>query len=288
MSPSDLVFRLDTAASADGRAERARLIRDEFDLDITPLDRFGHDPSALFFGWWRGDALIANLCLYRETLWLAGAKVEACGLQWIVVRPEWRGRGLFRDLMRRALDHADAQSSLVLLATETPALYTPFGFEGLAESSFKGRLTPGGAAANHRRLDLDVDADVALLRDLFALRTPVSMVCTTCDDPALFFLKAVESPDIALIHLPDLDAVVAVEDHRPGILTLLDVVAPEIPPLGLIAAALGSRAQRAHVFFTPDRLAWTPTRIVPEYGGTMVRGSFPAFDCPIMLSAMRV
>lgn len=288
MSASELSYRRLDAAAPHDRAELARLILDVFDLDVTPLDRLGHDPSTVSFGWWRGGDLVANVSLFRQALWLDGRGVEAFGLQSVAVRPPWRGRGLFRDLMGRALAHADARAELVLLATETPALYHDYGFTTLVESSFKGRLTPMGAEPNHHRLSLDDGGDVALLRALFARRTPVSLVCGTCEDPALFLLKAVESPDIALVHLPDLDAIVAVEDHRPGILTLLDVVAPRIPPLAAIAAALGSPARRAHVFVTPDRLAWTPTRIVPEYGGTMVRGPFPTFDRPIMLSPMRV
>lgn len=288
MPVPDLVFRLDEGGTDDGRAERARLILEEFEVDLAPLDRLGSDPSTVSFGWWHGDRLVANVDLFREILWLSGARNEAFGLQAVVVRPDWRGRGLFRDLMTRALAHADARADLVLLATETPALYIPFGFRPLAEASFLGRITPGGGRENHRRLSLENDLDVALIRDLFTRRTPVSLVCSTCDHPASFFLKAIESPEIALVHLPDLDAVVAIEDDEPGVLRLLDVVAPTIPPLDAIAAALGTHADRAHVFVTPDRLAWPPETTRPEDAGTMVRGPFPTGASAVVLSPMRI
>lgn len=288
MAPDDLAFRCLPADGAEARTELARLVFDVFDLDLGPLDRFGHDPGGVSFGWWRGETLVAHVGLFRQVLWLAGERVEGIGVQSVAVRPEWRGRGLFRDLMERALAHADARVGLVTLATETPELYERFGFRPLEEASFAGPLEPGGARANRRRLSLDADGDVALVRDLFARRTPVSLVCGSCDHPSMFFLKALENPDIVLEHLPDLDAVVAIETCEPGRLCLLDVVAPVIPPLAAIAAALGGEARQARVWFAPDRLGWRPATIVPEDEGTMVRGRFAAEGQPFMLPTMRV
>ncbi|EKF19311.1 acetyltransferase [Nitratireductor pacificus pht-3B] len=142
---TDPVFHFDYAASPDGRAEVARLILDTFAVDVTPLDRLSHDPSVVSFGWWHGAELIANVSLYRRALWLQGRKVEAFGVQSVAVRPAWRGRGLFRDLMARALAHADARAELVVLTTGTPELYIPFGFRQVRETSFAGPLTPAGA-----------------------------------------------------------------------------------------------------------------------------------------------
>lgn len=288
MAATDLEFRFDFAGTPRGRAELARLIRDEFDLDVTPLDRLGHDPSLVAFGWWAGDELVADVSLVRRPLWLAGEPAEALGVQSVTVRPAWRDRGLFRDLMTRALAWAEGHAGRLLLYTETPALYRRFGFRPVAEHVFAGPLAPGGARPNHRRLSLDDDADVALIRDLFARRTPVSRLCAVCDHPALFFLKAIESPEIALVHLPELDAVVAIEDEEPEVLTLLDVVAPEIPPLAAIAAALGARAARARVHVTPDRLAWTAAAIASDDTGLMVRGPWLAEGTPACLSPMQI
>lgn len=286
--PSGLDFRLHLAPPRPVRAELARLIRDEFEIDVTPLDRLGHDPSLASFGWWHGDALVAHVGLARETVWLDGIERAAFGLQSVTVRPEWRGRGLFRDLTTRALAHADARSDLVILATETPDLYRAFGFRPIVETAFLGPRVPDGRPANHRRLSLAVDADVALVRDLFARRAPVSLVCAAYGDPASFFLKTLESPEIALHHLPDLDAVVAMDEDEPDLPALLDVVAPTIPSLAAIAAALGSGVGRIRVHVTPDRLAWTPDATAPEDAGTMARGPFPTGDRPVALSPMRI
>lgn len=284
---SDLVCRCDYAATPSGRGELARLIRDVFALDVSPLDRLGHDPSVVAFGWWHGDALVANVSLFDTTLWLDGCRIAALGVQSVAVRPEWRGRGLFRDLMTRALAHAETRSDRVVLYTATPSLYRLFGFRPVGETVFEGPIAATGAAANHRRLSLDDDADLALVRALFARRTPVSRVCAAVNHPALFLLATVECPEIALFHLPDLDAVVAVEEDE-TVLELLDVVAPEIPPLAAIAAALGTTAAFARVHVGPDRLDWRAARPVADETGLMVHGPWLAPGTPAILSPMHV
>src|SRR4051812_38428398 len=119
MNPLD--FRSDYAHSRDGLSELTRLVYDVFDVDISPLDRLGRDPSIVAFGWWLGNELVANISLYERRLWLMGEQVAAFGVQFVGVRPEWRGKGLFRDLMWRALSYADARVDLVILATDTPS-----------------------------------------------------------------------------------------------------------------------------------------------------------------------
>lgn len=288
MPDPDLVFRLTSAAAPPVAAAVDDLVRDVFEMDLSPLDRLGRDPSLLSFGWWRGDELVAHVGLARQTLRAAGGTVTTRGLQSVAVREAWRGRGLFRDLTTRALAHVDALGVPALLATETPALYRPFGFREIDEVVFLGPLTPAGARPRHRRLSLDGDDDVALIRDFFARRAPVSELCALEEHPSGFLLKALESPEIALEHLPDLDAVVAVETEEPGCLTLLDVLAPAIPPLAAIAAALAADVDRARVAVMPDRLDWHPTGTRREDAGDMVRGPWPLDGHAVAFSPMRV
>lgn len=282
-----LHFRSDYAHTKEGLAELSRLILDIFAVDISPLDRLGHDLSVVAFGWWQDGNLIANVSLYERRLWLAGEEVAAFGVQSVAVRPEWRGRGLFRDLMRRALDHADARVSLVILATGTPGLYRPFGFRQLQEVKSSSTWVRQRAEAGFRELLLNVDADIALLRDLFSRRVPTSLLASACDHPALFMLKASLTPGIKLLHLPQLDAVVAVKRNWRTMI-LLDVVAPSIPPLAAIMTALDFDGARVDVHLTPDRLCWTPDETQPVDNGYMVRGAFAPEGQAFMLSDMRI
>ena len=283
-----LDFRWDYARFPEGRSQLTRLVDDVFQLDLSPLDRLGHDPSVVAFGWWLDTELVANVSLYQRRLWLCGEEVVAFGIQSVAVRPEWRGKGLFRDLMARALAHADAETDLVLLATETPSLYRPFGFRQLEETSFGGATPRGRTRSNVRRLSLDDDGDVAWLRDLFARRTPPSLLASVCDHPASFMLRVIETPEIELLHLADLDAVVAVTGRQGPSMALLDIVAPTIPSLAEIVSALGYAGKRIEVHLTPDRLSWEPTTRPPVDNGIMVRGPFAPEGRAFMLSDMQI
>lgn len=284
----ELHFETDYAHSSKGLSELTRLIKDTFDVDVSPLDRLGHDPSVLAFGWWHGDDLVANISLYERHLWLQGKPTKAYGVQSVAVRPEWRGRGLFRDLMTKALEYADARLDLVILSTGTPDLYRRFGFSSVDEFSFGGTLAVRSIEPHFRRLSLEDTADVALLRDAFIRRAPTSLIACACDHPALFMLKAVATPSVELLHLAKLDAIVALDKSDESRLTLLDVVAPTIPSLEEIAAALGYGGTQVRVLLTPDRLGWVPESHSPIDTGYMVRGPYLPVDQPFMMSDMRI
>lgn len=283
-----LTFRSDYARSSEGLAELARLIGDVFEVDVAPLDRLGHDPSVIAFGYWNGDNLVANVSLFARRLWLRGKEVKAFGVQSVAVRPEWRGQGLFRDLMQRAIAFADERVELITLGTATPELYRSFGFRQITETTFSASLPQTHPHPRFRLLSLECDADVACLKDLFSRRTPVSFLASACDHPALFMLKAMETPEIELLHLAELDAIVAVEGRKDGRLQLLDIVAPSIPPLNAITSALGYSGERIDVHLTPDRLAWVPEDQTEIDNGNMVRGPFDPEGMAYMLSTMMI
>jgi predicted N-acetyltransferase YhbS len=268
----------------------AALIEDVFGIDVTPLDRLGgHDPSIVRFSWFDADRMVANVSLFDKRLVLDGRPVEAFAVQSVAVRPDYRGRGLFRDCMTRALAYADARRPLVLLATGTPELYRRFGFVDVPETSFRGRAAPDPACrALSRPLSLSEPADVAIIRDAYARRAPVSLVAGQYGMVELALLKVALEPELSFHHLPDLDAVVALEEADGPELRLMDIAAPAIPPLADIVAALGRPAGPVHVHVTPDRLAWAPAEVVPEDEGTMVRGDFPLHGRDFIFAPMEI
>jgi hypothetical protein len=67
------------------------------------------------------------------------------GVQSVAVLPEFRRRGLFRDLMGRTLSFANDRVGPIILAIGTPSLYTPFGFRQVKEANglAQQRTRPG-------------------------------------------------------------------------------------------------------------------------------------------------
>ena len=278
-----LTYRDSYAQTPQGLAALRDLIGAIFGIDVSPLDRWGHDPSVRSFGWWQGDTLVANVLLYTRHLHLNGQPIRATGVQSVATRPEHRGKGLFSDLLQKALAAAD--TDLILLITEHPALYTPHGFRPVPEHSFNGPLPAPTGPARHRRLSLDDPEDLALLLRTFERRTPLSRIASASDHPGLFLLKARETPAIALHHLPALDTIVALDPRGP---VLLDVVAPAIPPLGAISSALGLGPGGIEVRFTPDRLEWDWDTTTLLRTGLMARGPYLPSGTPSLLSTMRL
>lgn len=283
----NLNFRSNYAHAQDGLRELGSLILHVFEVDIACLDRFGHDPSIVAFGWWLEERLVANVSLYERRLWLAGQQVTAFGVQSVATRPEWRNKGLFGDLMTRALRYADQRSDLVILATGTPDLYRRFGFRQIEETHFISERISTHSTATCRELSLDSDDDLALLNHAFSTRAPTSQLASACDHPALFMLKAQLTPEIRLIHLSALDAIIAIK-YDASSLVILDVVAPKMPSVDEIVRAVAFTGRHVEVRLTPDCLSWQPTKKQTVDNGYMVRGPFAPEGEAFMLSDMRI
>jgi hypothetical protein len=195
--------------------------------------------------------------------------------------------GLFSDLMRRALRYADQASELVILATGSPELYRGFGFRQIEETRFASQHTSGRSAGKCRELSLESEDDLALINHAFANRAPTSLLASACDHPALFMLKANLTPQIRLLHLPDLNAIVAIKHEAPS-LFILDIVASIVPSIDDIVTAIDFDIERVEVWLTPDCLSWQPNEEHLFDNGNMVRGPFAAEGQAFMLSDMRI
>lgn len=236
----------------------ADLLEDTFDIDIGLLDRFGGpDPTAMPFGYFDDSGrCVANFSAFSMPVVVDGRTIRAVGYQSGAVRPNYRGRGLYRDLMGRAFDWAQAAGfEAGLLLTDKPDLYRPYGFEIVPQSCFKGPMPAHQRQPDARPISLDDAADLALLTTVLDGRSPPSERFSAWRQTRTFLLNACFDPGIRLSYLPGLEAVAAWTEAD-GVLRLLDVAAPEMPALTSVLAALGTEAEAVEVLFAPDRLNW--------------------------------
>jgi predicted N-acetyltransferase YhbS len=273
-------IRRDFLGDPSAYAAYAALIHAVFDQDVVARDRIcGPARGLMPFGVFDDDgACVANVDVVTATLVVDGARTPVAGLRSVAVDPAWRGRGLFRATMEAALAWCDATvAGPVILYTEEPPLYTRFGFAPVLQHAFGG--PPPAAVAEpafSRRLSIDNADDLALARRLLAARAPVSNhVAIDEGSAALFLTRLWLDPDLALDHLPGLDALVVSEEGDDDTVRIVDLVAPTVPPLARILAALGIAPARVTTMFPPDRLAWIATP-EPDDAGLMVRGKPPA------------
>lgn len=236
----------------------ADLLEDTFDIDIALLDRFGGpDRSAMPFGVFDKDGrCVANFSAFPMPLMVDGKVVRVAGYQSGAVRPVYRGRGLYRDLMERAFEWSDAAGyEAGILMTDKPNLYRRYGFESVPQHCSRGPLPSARVAGQARPLSLDNASDLSLVTRLLEARTDVSDHFAARGQTKTFLLNACFDPDIRLSHVAGPDAVVAWKQEGDA-LRILDIVAAQMPELGEIAAPLGTDAALVEVLFPTDRLDW--------------------------------
>lgn len=256
----DLVYREDYFDDPAGWAAVKDLLATVFEIDISPLDLFGgHDttsmPSAYFDA---AGRCVANFSAFSMPLEINGRRVNAAGLQSGAVLPEHRGQGLFRDLVHRTISRCDERGyEAIVLYTDKPGLYEPYGFVTVPEHRFVGPApTPGPSEPSNRILGLQTSDDLALMQGLLATRTPVSHRFAVSGQAKMFLLSTVLVENVTVSYLDRFDAAVAWQIGEDGAFELLDVVGAEIPSLSDILQALGIRPERVVTHFAPDRLTW--------------------------------
>ena len=289
--PDGLTFRQDYFGDPPAWVALVGLLHDTFGIDVGILDRLGGpDPTSMPFAYFDDDGTcVANFTTFSVPVMLDGRRIRAVGFQSGAVRPEWRGRGLYRDLMTRAFDWCDKQGfDMGLPLTDKPALYEPYGFGILPQHRFTGAPpVVKTIGASSRRLSLDNAGDVDLAIRLLRERTPVSQVFSVAAQTEMFLLNTTFDPDIRLDHIEALEAIVAWK-YDGSAFQLLDIVAPEIPPLATLLKALAIAPDRVDVFFSLDALDWQGAP-EPVVSGThlMARGAMAGgVNRPFMLSPM--
>lgn len=236
-----------------------------------------------------GPRAISVVGVIEVPLVLAGREVRVAGVHGVCTHPTHRGRGLFRDAMEEALAWIDARFETAILWTEEPAIYGRFGFREAREHLFATGAR-GSIPEAARRLEPEDDRDRALLTDRLRRRAPLSARLATRDPGAHTLLDlALLGPDApALVHLPELDTIVAITE-RDATLRIDDVIAPALPDLDVILAALPPVGEGAPVTlaFSADALTARALEPIPHPATDvlMVRGSWP-IEPPFALSAI--
>ncbi len=286
-----LTFRQDYFDDPAAWSALVALLQDTFGIDVGTQDRFGGpDPTSMPFGYFdENGTCVANFSAFSMPMMIDGRLVKSAGFQSGAVRPEWRGRGLYRDLMNRAFGWCDVQGfELRLLLTDKPALYEPYGFRVLPQHQFSGpspaEVKPTRPA---RTLSIGNPDDLALVMRLLRGRTSVSSVFAVASQVEMFLLNSCLDTDIRLAYLDQFEAIVAWKSDGTSF-QLLDIAGKSIPSLAAILAALDLCPGRIEVCFPPDRLDWQGTpKPFPSYTSLMIRGEATSrVDVPVMLSPM--
>jgi GNAT superfamily N-acetyltransferase len=214
----------------------------------------GWDPGYRAFAIFDGDEIVANASLQRMNVLIAGVRVNAWQFGAVGVLPDWRGRGLQRQLMSHVLEQIDRRDLVFLFANEDVLdFYPQFGFRRVTEWLFGLETQVEPAPSALRRLSVASAEDRALLARLAAETQPVTDRFGAADygNVLLWYWTNFHEHDF-YYHAGDEAIVIAEEDEE--VLRILDVVAERPLELATYFPQLATRpTQHVEFAFTPER-----------------------------------
>jgi GNAT superfamily N-acetyltransferase len=228
--------------------------------------------------------LICHVGLIELPLILLGAVVKAGSVHAVATHPDFRHRGYYRLVMDEMIEYSAGRYETLVLTTEHPEYFRPFGFRVVREHLFRVRCDSPGRPGRLRLIDTRNPGDIALLHRLLDGREPVSNVVGVVNEQAIFCFNEGRRP---LHYAADLDVIVCMEMEATR-LTLFDIVGPEIPSLNALLEVIPHRVEEIAICFSPDRLE-VEAEVVPylfDHGGPsylMVRGPFGPEGRPFTL-----
>ena len=209
--------------------------------------------------------VVSHVGVLSLPLVVDGQQVAAAGIHGVCTHPDCRGNGLYRRVMAEAMAWCHERFETVLLFTDHPALYEPFGFRVIPEHGFVvrdvGDLKQRGTSAL-RRLDWARDEDIALLKRIARERIPVSQVLGVAPAPGLFAFNATHLP---MWYSSEFDTLLAMQTEG-GIVRICDVAAGEMPRWEELIRLIPANAERVELCFSPDLL---------DVGESVVSGACP-------------
>jgi len=214
--------------------------------------------------------LVSHVGLLDMPFVIDGKSQTLGGIHGVCTLESERRQGHFRVIMEELLDYCEDRYETLELGTENPEYYEPFGFRIVPEHRFRAEIVPIRGHAGFR--PFDAERDLETLDRLLSERVPISGRIGVENEHQVFkFTNGAD--DLHYSEALDCFAVCEVEESR---LSLLDIVAREIPPLDELLAQFEEPIDAVEFYFTPDRFDVETTPEVYRWDSDyyMVRGAF--------------
>jgi ribosomal protein S18 acetylase RimI-like enzyme len=206
-----------------------------------------------------GGQCVASLCVYPNEVMLRGRRTRAGQLLTVGTLPEFRRRGIQRELWRRASAWLRETMEFAFLFTDESAsgFYERLGLKRQRESLVSVDISSADVGVmptgEVRKLDLSSQEDFLLISRLAHERAFVSHELGLRNPHQLLFMFLYEYGSSSY-YVPALDCVVVAE-RGPDQVRLHDVVAPVMPSFAALVPFLARfNVPRVELLFTPDLL----------------------------------
>lgn len=243
---------------ARAKASFERYAKRIFGLDFSRWKERGlWDDQYIPFSAFVGDECIASICVYPSEITVNGRREKWAQLLTVGTLPEYRLRGIQRELWKRAENWIKEHCEQVFLFTDDSAagFYDKLGLKRQAEHYDVIRISTDTESREirSRKLDMESDTDFAILKRLANKREPVSNRLGFHNPNLLLFMFLYPFRDHSY-YIEEMNSVIVVEE-LPDRLRVHDIVAARMPRIGEILPYLKNfKKEEIEFLFCTDRL----------------------------------
>ena len=198
--------------------------------------------------------VVANVSVNLLELVIDGARRSAVQLGTVMTHPDYRGRGLSANLMRRVLEEYEPQCDFIYLFANHSVqhFYTKFGFRPVEERMFNADAPAKPSDTVLRKLDMTNENDLKFISTYASERVPVSRTFGTSDTHGIVMYYCMNVFPHHIYYLQEEDVIVLYERHDNHI-DLYDVIGRTHYSIHNVLAAITEAPDERVIFhFTPD------------------------------------
>lgn len=253
-----MIHSNDFKNKAEYRASFNRLSRLVFGIDFEAWYQKGcWDDRYICHSIVNDNQIISNVSVSKMDLVVNGVTKRAIQIGTVMTHPEYRGKGLSKQLMENVLETYENSCDLLFLFANTTVLdfYPKFGFAALPEFQFYVDITgQSGNEALLDRLNISRKEDWNLIIQMLHSRRPISQRLGVSNNLGLFNFYALNVYPECLYYSKADDAIIVFE-HEGELLHIYDVVSSNpIDFSNLIFRISTEQTRKIRFHFTPDQL----------------------------------
>jgi GNAT superfamily N-acetyltransferase len=249
-----------------------------FGQDFSEWEAGGYwDRAYTPFSYFAGDKIVASVCIYLLDAVIEGKTTQVAQVSAVGTLPEWRRRGLNRQLLDAGLDWARGRhEGVFLFATdESIPFYEVCGFTPLDEYVEFVAAEPVTNRGEAVRLDPGNVSDLDKIYDVARRRIPISDTFSVVNAKLIMY-HALYSLRKHIYEIIDLQCLVFME-RKDGCLKVYDILSERVPDWKELYPYIANEDDRTIEFhFFTDKLGLSSTETKLLSGNNLfVKGIFP-------------